>query len=104
MTAADAVLQIREAAGRRARDEALMLGRLVETLRLASFRSFLSATSNSDVLVGARHPGDGGLRRRIGPPAHSAPPHVTGDPAGSDAAHRASGGPVLFVSSTTSTS
>lgn len=47
MTAADVVVQIREIAGKRAREEALMLDRLVETLRLASFRSFLSATVDS---------------------------------------------------------
>lgn len=47
MTAAEAALQIRMAAGRRARDEALMLDRLVETLRLASFRSYLLATVDS---------------------------------------------------------
>jgi hypothetical protein len=44
VTAADAALQVREAAGRRARDEAQMLDRLVESLRLASFRTYLSAT------------------------------------------------------------
>jgi hypothetical protein len=37
-------ISLREAAGRRAREEALMLDRLVETMRLASFRSYLAAT------------------------------------------------------------
>lgn len=44
MICADAALEIREAAGRRAREEAQMLDRLVESLRLASFRAYLSAT------------------------------------------------------------
>jgi hypothetical protein len=45
--AADAMhpeVRIRDAAGRQAREEAIMLDRLVETLRLASFRSYLAAT------------------------------------------------------------
>jgi hypothetical protein len=44
VSAAKTALQVREAAGRRARDEALMLDRLVGTMRLASFRSYLLAT------------------------------------------------------------
>lgn len=44
MTAVDAALQVREAAGQRARDEAQLLDRLVEQLRLASFRTYLFAT------------------------------------------------------------
>lgn len=37
----------RDAAGARAREEALMIDRLVETMRLASFRSYLAATVHS---------------------------------------------------------
>ncbi|HIV77468.1 MAG TPA: hypothetical protein H9899_08085 [Candidatus Sphingomonas excrementigallinarum] len=47
MTPADQSLAIREIAGRRARDEARMIDRLVENMRLASFRSYLAATMNS---------------------------------------------------------
>ncbi|WP_294282812.1 hypothetical protein [uncultured Sphingomonas sp.] len=47
MMAADQASTIREIAGKRARDEARMLDRLVENLRLASFRSYLAATMNS---------------------------------------------------------
>lgn len=39
--------QMRKDAGRRARDEALMLDRLVECMRLASFRNYLGATVHS---------------------------------------------------------
>lgn len=47
MSAIYPALRIRDAAGRRAREEAAMLGRLVERRRLASFRSYLSATVTS---------------------------------------------------------
>jgi hypothetical protein len=43
-TAPELEVRARDEASRRARDEALMLDRLVETLRLASFRSYLTAT------------------------------------------------------------
>jgi hypothetical protein len=44
VSAPDPTLFVREEAGVRAREEALMLDRLVETLRLASFRSYLATT------------------------------------------------------------
>jgi hypothetical protein len=47
MSDLDAEVGAREDAGERARDEALMLDRLVETMRLASFRSYLLATVES---------------------------------------------------------
>ncbi|MDR6145983.1 hypothetical protein QE363_001776 [Sphingomonas sp. SORGH_AS870] len=47
MTPADQSLAIREIAGKRARDEARMLNRLVENMRLASFRSYLAVTMDS---------------------------------------------------------
>jgi hypothetical protein len=40
-------MAIREIAGKRARDEARMLDRLVENMRLASFRSYLAVTMDS---------------------------------------------------------
>jgi hypothetical protein len=47
MTPADHSMAIREIAGKRARDEARMLDRLVENMRLASFRSYLAVTMDS---------------------------------------------------------
>lgn len=47
MTVDDQASAILEIAGKRARDEARMLKRLVENMRLASFRSYLAATVNS---------------------------------------------------------
>lgn len=47
MTPADQSSAIREIAGKRARDEARMLDRLVENMRLASFRSYLAVTMDS---------------------------------------------------------
>lgn len=44
MTGLNGLVRSREEAGRLARDEAAMLDRLVETIRLASFRSYLLAT------------------------------------------------------------
>jgi len=43
----DPQLSVREIAGKRAREEARMLNRLIESMRLASFRSYLSATVTS---------------------------------------------------------
>jgi hypothetical protein len=47
VTPADQSLAIREIAGKRARDEARMLDRLVENMRLASFRSYVAVTMDS---------------------------------------------------------
>jgi len=47
LTIADERTLARDAAGARARKEGLMLDRLVETMRLASFRSYLVATVHS---------------------------------------------------------
>lgn len=44
MSTDDGRMLAREAAGNRAREEALIIDRLVETMRLASFRNYLSAT------------------------------------------------------------